>query len=140
MTRPSPSVLAVLLLLGVTSWPFAVTAATDQTGNTQPHNKMIMGCWADADKGDSADLKLAFLHDGSLVQYDENQTEERRRTFGAWEMAPESSYIVVYWPSGGITRYVVKRIGPILHFSGLFGVASFTLREMEPGNCWEPKE
>jgi hypothetical protein len=140
MTRRLPSAFATLLLLTVLAGPLAAIAATDRNSDKQSHNTMIMGCWADADKGDGAELKLAFLRDGSLVQYDENQTEKRRRTFGAWEMAPDSSFLIVYWPTGSITRYMVKRIGPILHFSGLFGVASFTLRVVESSNCWEIKE
>lgn len=102
-------------------------------------NSMILGCWSDADKGDSAELKLHFVSNGALVQYDENQEEKRKRTFGAWEMQSKSTYLKVYWPSGGTSAYTVKRIGPILHFSGLNGVANFTLRQIEGKECWEPK-
>ena len=102
-------------------------------------NTLILGCWGDADKGDSIDLKIRFVANGSLVQYDENQVEKRKRTFGAWEMEHGSTFLTVYWPNGSITRYHVKRIGPILHFSGVNGVPSFTLREVAADNCWEPR-
>lgn len=140
MTRRHPAVFAAVLLLTLCLGTVATSAATGRASSAPVRNTMIMGCWAAADKGDGAELKLAFLHDGSLVQYDENQTEKRRRTFGAWEMAPGSSFLIVYWPTGSVSRYTVKRIGPILHFSGLYGIASFTLREVEPTYCWEPKE
>lgn len=103
-------------------------------------NTLVQGCWGAADKGDGADLKLAFLGDGSLVQYDEKQQDKLRRTFGAWEMQQGSTFLVVYWPDGSVSRYNVKRIGPILHFSGLFGVRNFTLHELENRNCWVPAE
>ena len=102
-------------------------------------NATILGCWGAADKGDSIDLKLHFVSNGALVQYDENQVEKRKRGFGAWEMEEGSTFLTVYWPTGLITRYHIKRIGPILHFSGVNGVRSFTLREVAPDNCWEPR-
>ncbi len=102
-------------------------------------NKTILGCWGDADKGDSADLKLFFLTNGAMVRYDENQVENKKRTFGAWEMPLKSTFLTVYWPAGHITRYNIKRIGPILHFSGVNGVRNFTLRKLEPKRCWEKK-
>lgn len=102
-------------------------------------NTTILGCWGDADKGDSVDLKLHFVGNGALVQYDENQVEKRKRGFGAWEMEQGSTFLTVYWPSGLISRYHVKRIGPILHFSGMNGLRNFTLREIAPDNCWEPR-
>lgn len=102
-------------------------------------NTTILGCWGDADKGDSVDLKLHFVGNGALVQYDENQVEKRKRGFGAWEMEQGSTFLTVYWPTGLISRYHVKRIGPILHFSGMNGVRNFTLREIAPDDCWEPR-
>lgn len=102
-------------------------------------NTIILGCWGDADKGDSVDLKLHFVGNGLLVQYDENQVEKRKRGFGAWEMEEGSTFLSVYWPTGSISRYHVKRIGPILHFSGMNGVPNFTVREIAPDNCWEPR-
>ncbi len=99
----------------------------------------VLGCWGDADRGDAAELKLLFVSDGSMIQYDENQEENRKRTFGAWEMEQESAFLTVYWPSGAISAYTVKRIGPILHFSGLNGGRNFTLRLLESDKCWEPK-
>lgn len=102
-------------------------------------NTTILGCWGDADKGDSVDLKLHFVGNGALVQYDENQVEKRKRNFGAWEMEVDSTFLTIYWPSGSISRYHVKRIGPILHFSGMNGGKNFTLREVAPDECWEPR-
>ena len=102
-------------------------------------NTTILGCWGDADKGDNVDLKIHFVGNGALVQYDENQVEKRKRGFGAWEMEEKSTFLTIYWPSGVITRYHVKRIGPILHFSGLNGIKNFTLREIAPDECWEPR-
>ncbi|MBT5048411.1 MAG: hypothetical protein HOM58_07900 [Rhodospirillaceae bacterium] len=102
-------------------------------------NTTILGCWGDADKGDSVDLKLHFVGNGLLVQYDENQVEKRKRGFGAWEMEEGSTFLSIYWPSGLISRYHVKRIGPILHFSGMNGVRNFTVREIAPDDCWEPR-
>jgi hypothetical protein len=99
----------------------------------------ILGCWGDADKGDSVDLKLHFVGNGALVKYDENQVEKRKRGFGAWEMEEESTFLTIYWPTGLISRYHVKRIGPILHFSGMNGTRNFTLREVAPDECWEPR-
>lgn len=102
-------------------------------------NTTILGCWGDADKGDSVDLKLHFVGNGALVQYDENQVEKRKRNFGAWEMEAASTFLTIYWPTGAISRYHVKRIGPILHFSGMNGIKNFTLREVAPDECWEPR-
>ena len=102
-------------------------------------NTTILGCWGDADKGDSVELKLHFIGNGALVQYDENQVEKRKRNFGAWEMEDKSTFLTIYWPNGSITRYHVKRIGPILHFSGMNGTRNFTLREVAPDECWEPR-
>jgi len=101
---------------------------------------VVQGCWSDADRGDGADTKLAFLANGELVQYDENQQDRHRRTFGAWEMQTDSTFLVVYWPNGVITRYNVKRIGSILHFTGMFGVRNFTMRQIDARSCWTPKE
>lgn len=117
----------------------ALAAALSPAVADARRNSIVLGCWGDADKGDSADLKLHFTANGALVQYDENQVEKRKRTFGAWEMEDGSTFLTVYWPSGLITRYHVKRIGPILHFSGVNGVRSFTLREVAADNCWEPR-
>ena len=114
-------------------------AAAAGTAQLAAVNRVILGCWGDADKGDGADLKLMFVTNGSMIQYDENQVENRKRTFGAWEMAANSTYLSIYWPAGHITRYTIKRIGPILHFSGLNGVNNFTLRKLELTRCWEPK-
>ena len=102
-------------------------------------NTSILGCWGDADKGDSVELKLHFIGNGALVQYDENQVEKRKRNFGAWEMEDKSTFLTIYWPNGSITRYHVKRIGPILHFSGMNGTRNFTLRQVAPDECWEPR-
>ncbi len=102
-------------------------------------NTTILGCWGDADKGDSVDLKLHFVGNGALIQYDENQVEKRKRGFGAWEMEESSTFLTIYWPTGLISRYHVKRIGPILHFSGMNGTRNFTLREVAPDECWEPR-
>ncbi len=105
----------------------------------QQRNKKVLGCWGAADKGDSADIKLYFVGDGAMVQYDENKTEKNKRTFGAWEMKPGSTFLVIYWPAGNITSYSVKRIGPILHFTGMNGARNFTLREIALENCWSPE-
>jgi hypothetical protein len=133
--------LSFLLWAGPAAAPFAATVQSDEGSREQSaRNTIILGCWGDADNGDDAELKLAFLGNGSLVQYDETQQERRRRTFGAWEMQKDSTFLVVYWPNGSITRYTVKRIGPILHFAGMFGVRNFTLRQIRSRSCWEPKE
>ena len=102
-------------------------------------NSKIVGCWSAADSGDSADNKLYFIGDGALIRYDENKTEKNKRSFGAWEMKPGSTFLVIYWPAGNITSYSVKRIGPILHFSGMNGARNFTLREIPLENCWSPE-
>ena len=136
---PAPWRLAVPLLALVTAaMPAAARPAADAAPQIATRSSMILGCWSDADKGDSAELKLYFLDDGELVQYDENQVEKRKRTFGAWEMQADSTYLTVYWPAGNITSYNVKRIGPILHFSGINGVRNFTLRRIDPDACWQP--
>ena len=108
-------------------------------GRPAARNTTNLGCWGDADRGDGAELKLNFVASGALVQYDENQVEKKKRTFGAWEMEAKSNYLMIYWPTGNITAYNVKRIGPIPHFTGLRGVRNFTLREIEEKECWEPK-
>ena len=118
------------IVLALTLAPAAVYAKRNTT---------ILGCWGDADKGDNVDLKLHFVGNGALVQYDENQVEKRKRNFGAWEMEEGSTFLTIYWPSGLISRYHIKRIGPILHFSGMNGIRNFTLREVAPDNCWEPR-
>tara|TARA_Y100001936_G_scaffold101722_1_gene100078 strand:+ start:26291 stop:26638 length:348 start_codon:yes stop_codon:yes gene_type:complete len=105
----------------------------------EKRNMMILGCWGDADKGDSVDLKVHFVGNGSMVQYDENKVEKQKRTFGAWEMRKGSRYLKVFWPTGGTSQYHVKRIGPILHFDGMRGARNFTLRAIPPDNCWEPR-
>ena len=102
-------------------------------------NTMVLGCWGDADKGDSVDLKIHFVGNGAIVQYDENQVEKHKRNFGAWEMEAGSTFLAIYWPDGRISQYSMKRIGPILHFSGMNGARNFTLREIAPDNCWEPR-
>jgi hypothetical protein len=102
-------------------------------------NTAVLGCWGDAKKGDAVDLKTRFVGNGSIVQYDENQVEKAKRTFGAWEMEDDSTFLSIYWPDGRISQYAMKRIGPILHFSGQRGVRNFTLREITPDNCWEPR-
>jgi hypothetical protein len=131
-----PRLALALLILAATAISAGAARAERQPA---ARNTMILGCWSDADRGDAAELKLSFIGDGALVQYDENQVDKKKRTFGAWEMELESSYLKVYWPTGSITTYNVKRIGPILHFSGLNGVRNFTLREVQDKECWEPK-
>ena len=138
-TRLMAALSATLLLAN--GGAAAQVASRGDPGNERPgRSTLILGCWGDADKGDGAELKLAFHDDGSMVQYDENQQERRRRTFGAWQMQKDSTYLVVYWSNGSTTSYTVKRIGRILHFQGLYGVRNFTLREIESRNCWVPKE
>jgi len=128
--------LSCALIVGGFLASIALTAAAPVDAQ---RNKIVLGCWGDADKGDSADLKLHFIGNGAMVQYDENKTEKNKRTFGAWEMKPDSTYLVIYWPAGNVTGYTVKRIGPILHFSGMNGASNFTLREIAPQNCWSPE-
>ncbi len=133
----------VLLMLSAglaVTLPGSGPAAAAGTEQLAAVNRVILGCWGDADKGDGADLKLLFVTDGSMIQYDENQVENKKRTFGAWEMALNSTFLSIYWPAGNITRYTIKRIGPILHFSGLNGVSNFTLRKLEVTRCWKPKK
>lgn len=122
--------LAVFLAVSSMIPPDPAAAATKK------RNTMVVGCWGDAKKGDAVDLKIRFVGNGSIVQYDENQVEKHKRTFGAWEMAYDSSYLSIYWPDGRISQYGMKRIGPILHFTGLSGARNFTLREISPDNCW----
>jgi len=102
-------------------------------------NTVVLGCWGDPKKGDAVDLKVRFVGNGPIVQYDENQVEKAKRTFAAWEMEDDSTFLSIYWPDGRISQYAMKRIGPILHFSGQRGVRNFTLREITPDNCWEPR-
>ena len=71
------------------------------------------GCWGDADKGDSIEQKFYFVGNAALLQHDENQVEKRKHGFGAWEMEHSSTFPNIYWPSGLISRYHIKRIGPI---------------------------
>lgn len=139
MIRRVASIFAVLLLFAGTAAADTVAATAPQPGQP-PRSTLIQGCWGAAEKGDGADLKLAFRGDGSLVQYDEKQQDKLRRTFGAWEMQEGSTFLVVYWPDGAVTRYNVKRIGPILHFTGMFGVRNFTLHELDKQTCWRPVE
>ncbi len=134
------SLILLMLCAGLAvTLPGSGPAAADGTVQTAAVNRAILGCWGDADKGDGADLKLMFVTNGSMIQYDENQVENKKRTFGAWEMAVNSTFLSIYWPAGNITRYTIKRIGPILHFSGLNGVSNFTLRKLELTRCWKPK-
>lgn len=116
------------------AWVLAAGPAAGKTPSVP-----ILGCWAGADRGDEAELKLLFTADGALIQYDETQETKRKRTFGAWEMEAKGTYLKIYWPTGGITSYGVKRIGPILHFTGLHGVRNFTLREVDARLCWTPR-
>lgn len=102
-------------------------------------NTVMLGCWGDADRGDSYELKIHFVGNGAMVQYDENQVEKRKRTFGAWEMEAGSRFLNIFWPSGRVTQYYVKRIRPILHFSGQRGARNFTLREIALEYCWQPR-
>jgi hypothetical protein len=125
--RPLSAAVAVTLML----------ASGTVAGQAPP--VPILGCWAGADRGDDAEMKLHFMASGALVQYDENQETRRKRTFGAWEMEAKGTYLRIYWPTGGITSYGVKRIGPILHFTGLHGVRNFTMREIDARHCWEPR-
>lgn len=118
---------------------FAGTAAAENQvaiASSPARNTMILGCWASAVTGDAAALKLAFRDDGSMVQYDDKKPDRLQRTFGGWEMLKGSTFLTIYWPDGGVTRYNVKRIGPILHFSGMFGVRNFTLHELDGRDCW----
>lgn len=137
-----PRLILLLLCVGLAMaldghvWTAAEASAGPQLA---ARNKTVLGCWGDADKGDSADLKLYFVSDGLLIQYDENQVATKKRTFGAWEMEEKSGFLTIYWPTGGITRYNIKRIGPILHFSGLNGTNNFTLLKLTLDRCWKPK-
>jgi len=110
-----------------------------QALETKKLNVTVLGCWGDADKGDSLDLKIHFIGNGSLIQYDENKVEKQKRSFGAWEMHKSSQYLKVFWPTGGTSQFYVKRMGPILHFKGMRGARSFTLRAITSDNCWEPR-
>jgi hypothetical protein len=130
------SLLGMLLLTAG-----AATAQTRLALGTPPgRSTMILGCWAAATTGDTAAFKFAFRDDGSMVQYDEKKPGQLRRSFGGWEMLQGSTFLTVYWPDGGVTRYNVKRIGPILHFAGMFGVRNFTLHEVDGRDCWRPVE
>ena len=130
----------ILQALKITSFFILIGVMISVSGIAEAkRNTIILGCWGDADKGDSVDLKLHFVHNGALVQYDENQVEKRKRNFGAWEMEESSTFLTIYWPTGLISRYHVKRIGPILHFSGMNGIPNFTLRKVAPDECWEPR-
>ncbi len=102
-------------------------------------NTLVIGCWGKADKGDSVDLKLHFVGNGALVQYDETKVEKLKRSFGAWEMHKGSTFLTLYWPNGRVSQYHVRRIGPILHFAGSNGAKNFTLREISVDNCWTPR-
>jgi len=57
--------------------------------------------------------KIYFVGNAALLQHDENQVEKRKHGFGAWEMEHSSTFPNIYWPSGLISRYHIKRIGPI---------------------------
>lgn len=129
-----PQVFRILAFFAILAVAMGISGGAEAKRNT-----IVLGCWGDADKGDSVDLKLHFVGNGALVQYDENQVEKRKRGFGAWEMESGSTFLTIYWPTGAITRYHVKRIGPILHFSGMNGTKNFTLREIAPDECWEPR-
>ena len=86
------------------------------SGNAEAkRNTTILGCWGDAGKGDSVELKYHFVGNGALLQHDENQVEKRKHGFGAREMEHSSTFHKIYWPSGLISRYHIKRIGPIQH-------------------------
>lgn len=125
------SVLTVALVLAL--------SISAQAQDTKKLNVTILGCWGDADKGDSLDLKIHFIGNGSLIQYDENKVEKQKRSFGAWEMHKGSQYLKVFWPTGGTSQFYVKRMGPILHFKGMRGAKNFTLRAITSDNCWEPR-
>ena len=134
------SLILLMLCAGLAvALPGSGPAGAAGTAKLTPVNRVLLGCWGDADKGDGADLKLLFVTTGLMIQYDENQVENKKRTFGAWELAAKSTFLSIYWPAGNITRYTIKRIGPILHFSGLNGVSNFTLRKLELTRCWKPK-
>lgn len=134
-TSAKPLFRAVRLALGL----LGILAFLGTGPAAAKRNTMVLGCWGDADKGDSVDLKIHFVGNGAIVLYDENQVEKHKRTFGAWEMEAGSTFLAIYWPDGRISQYSMKRIGPILHFSGMNGARNFTLREIAPDNCWEPR-
>ena len=134
-TSANPLFRAVRLALGL----LGILAFLGTGPAAAKRNTMVLGCWGDADKGDSVDLKIHFVGNGAIVQYDENQVEKHKRTFGAWEMEAGSTFLAIYWPDGRISQYSMKRIGPILHFSGMNGARNFKLREIAPDNCWEPR-
>jgi hypothetical protein len=131
------ALLPIAALIAALAAPAAAQQQAQEQASTR--NTIVLGCWSDADRGDGAELKLNFVANGAMVQYDENQVEKKKRTFGAWEMEVKSNYLKVYWPTGNITAYSVKRIGPILHFTGLNGERNFTLREVADKECWQPK-
>jgi len=127
-------VIKILSIFGLVGSILGVSVTAEAKRNTTS-----LGCWGDADKGDSVYLKMHFVGNGAMVQYDENQVEKRKRGFGAWEIEAKNTFLTIYWPSGRISWYHVKRIGPILHFSGMNGIRNFTLREVALTNCWEPR-
>ena len=44
------------------------------SGNAEAkRNTTILGCWGDADKGDSVELKYHFVGNGALLQHDEKR-------------------------------------------------------------------
>ena len=86
------------------------------SGNAEAkRNTTILGCWGDADKGDSIEQKFHFVDNGALLRHGDNQVEKRKHDFGVWEMEHSSTFLNIYWPSGLISRYHIKRIGPIQH-------------------------
>ena len=76
-------------------------------------NTTILGCWGDANKGDSVKLKFHFVGNGALLRHDENQVKKRKHRFGARKIEHSSTFNNIYWPSGLISRYHIRRIGPI---------------------------
>jgi hypothetical protein len=48
-----------------------------QARNKIQLNLTVFSCWVDADKGDSLDLKVHFIGNGSLIQYDENKVKNK---------------------------------------------------------------
>ena len=82
--RRLASLLGILLIFAGTAaaqTPTGTPAGTQVATGTPPtRNKMILGCWASATTGDRASLKLAFRNDGAMVQYDERQPDQLRRT------------------------------------------------------------
>jgi hypothetical protein len=128
-----------LMFLSAFFGVFLALSITAENAEAAKRNMVMLGCWGDADRGDSYELKMQFVGNGAMVQYDENQVEKRKRSFGAWEMEAGSKFLNIFWPSGRTTQYYVKRIGPILHFAGQRGAKNFTLREISPEYCWQPR-